>query len=130
MSDLNFKSSQALLAAENEESFDKMNNNLDIEFEKIDEARMGEELSPGHPNSKHDKAKRLNNVNLRKQVKLLNHINSVDVSGASSGPHTTKHSAKSMFNGVEAKADSRTDREEERLIKGIPIRQFCDEVFK
>ena len=48
----------------------------------------------------------------------------------SSGPQTTKHEKANMFKGMEAKADSRTDREEERCIKGIPIRQFCDEVFK
>ena len=44
--DLNIKSDSALLFAEQDDSFDKINNNLDIEFEKIDEARQGDEISP------------------------------------------------------------------------------------
>lgn len=39
--------SSANTLIEHDDSFEKINNNLDIEFEKIDEARQMEELSPG-----------------------------------------------------------------------------------
>jgi len=75
-----------------------------------------------------------NAINLRKQVQLLNRVGGLDMESPRVGPQTTKNSTsnghKGLTGGEHAKADSRTDREEERMIKGIPVRQFCDEVFR